>query len=408
MKFIHSADLHLDSPFEGLKQLPDEVWQRVYRSPFLALTKLVDIAIENQIDFVLLAGDLYDQDTQSVAAQLSLKDQLQRLLDHQIAVYLSYGNHDYHPAESASIGIPADVVQFGPAVTTQTLITRDQKRVAISGFSYDQRWLEDDQVPKFPERQNEDYHIGMLHGSVKQGKDSDHYAPFELSELVAKHYDYWALGHIHKPQLLAETPPIVYAGTIQGRHKNEAGPHGFDMVSDETGRLQPTFIPVSPIDWVTLTVSAESTDDDASLIDRIMSQMSQQQSDRFQLSSLIIDNVEVLSPDLLQRLLDGTWQGQLDHEQQRQVATGNAWIYEVTPKPTAPKIEYSELDERFWQAASQNVFTASNLQLTAGKLMQTPFLAAHFAASEVQEQITNRAESLLVQESRQEAAERED
>ncbi|WP_054660414.1 metallophosphoesterase family protein [Secundilactobacillus kimchicus] len=120
MKFIHSADLHLDSPFEGLKQLPDEVWQRVYRSPFLALTKLVDIAIENQVDFVLLAGDLYDQDTQSVAAQLSLKDQLQRLLDHQIAVYLSYGNHDYHPAESASIGIPADVVQFGPAVTTQT------------------------------------------------------------------------------------------------------------------------------------------------------------------------------------------------------------------------------------------------------------------------------------------------
>lgn len=407
MKFIHASDLHLDSPFEGIRQLPNMVWEQVHSSPLIALAKLVDVAIENQVDFVLLVGDLYDQDTQSISTQLLLKDHLQRLVDNNIAVYLSYGNHDYHLDGNATIGIPEDVVQFGPEVSTETLMTSDQKRVAISGFSYNQRWIEENKIPNFPERKIVDYHIGMLHGSVKHNKKNDHYAPFELRELVTKHYDYWALGHIHKSQQLVETPPIVYPGTIQGRNKNESGPHGFELVSDETGNLKPKFIPVSPINWVTETINADQTDDDSTLIDRVMSQIDKHKENYFQLILLVINNIEDLTTDLFQRLIDGTWQRQLDHEQQQNIKKINGWIYEVTPVPTTPKIEYSKLDKRFWETAREEVFTTSNIKLSAGKLMQIPFLSAHFADLDVQKGIINRAENLLVKESRLEVSEHE-
>ncbi|WP_054706843.1 metallophosphoesterase family protein [Secundilactobacillus paracollinoides] len=120
MKFIHAADLHLDSPFEGLRQLPEPVWQLIYQAPFKATQQLVDQAIDQEVAFVLLAGDLFDRETQSVAAQLFLNEQLQRLIDAQIGVYLCFGNHDYQTANQA-IDLPEGVHVFVSTVSTMTL-----------------------------------------------------------------------------------------------------------------------------------------------------------------------------------------------------------------------------------------------------------------------------------------------
>lgn len=228
VKFIHAADLHLDSPFRGLSDLPAAVKQRVYQAPFTATQRLVDRAIQERVDFVVLVGDLFDRDTQSVQAQLFLRDQLQRLVDTGIGVYLSYGNHDYL-TEQSTLSLPDGVTVFGREVTTAEFTTATQQRVAISGFSYDQRWLTTDRVAEFPDRSEVDFQIGMLHGAVRTGAQ-DQYAPFTVAELQAKRYDYWALGHIHQQQALSMTPPIIYAGAIQGRHQNETGTMAFNWL----------------------------------------------------------------------------------------------------------------------------------------------------------------------------------
>jgi len=73
VRFIHAADLHLDSPFKGIKSLPAFIWEAIYQSTFQALTRLVDLAIKEQVDFICLAGDIYDGEDRSVKAQAYLK-----------------------------------------------------------------------------------------------------------------------------------------------------------------------------------------------------------------------------------------------------------------------------------------------------------------------------------------------
>ncbi|ANZ62218.1 hypothetical protein AYR62_07250 [Secundilactobacillus paracollinoides] len=403
MKFIHAADLHLDSPFEGLRQLPEPVWQLIYQAPFKATQQLVDQAIDQEVAFVLLAGDLFDRETQSVAAQLFLNEQLQRLIDAQIGVYLCFGNHDYQTANQA-IDLPEGVHVFVSTVSTMTLTTRNQKRVAISGFSYPTRWLETDMAAQFPVRGDVDYHIGMLHGALRQS-GTNHYAPFTLDELRETHYDYWALGHIHKPEVLQEQPPIVYAGTIQGRHKNEAGEHGYTLVRSQDTRLVPSFVPVNPVDWVTLAITVTDQQSETELIDLVFEQLSRLTDETtFKLVSLTLTNVEALPGQVVAQLNNGNWFDRLSQLQEDQYEANRCWIYETHSQPAATDIHYSQLDAEFWKAAQADVFTGDELTKAAGKkLLSYPFLADHLLASTTLEDTQERAENELLQQARLEA-----
>ncbi|XKL31415.1 metallophosphoesterase [Lactiplantibacillus plantarum] len=140
MKFLHAADLHLDTPFQGLSGLTPALQERLVTAPLRALSRLVDLAVAEQVDFVLLVGDLFDQQGQSVQAQAALMTALARLNTASIPVLLSFGNHDFQ-ADLSRWHFPANVHVFGPQVTTATLTTVAQERVAISGFSYAQRWV---------------------------------------------------------------------------------------------------------------------------------------------------------------------------------------------------------------------------------------------------------------------------
>jgi len=100
--FLHAADLHLDSPFKGLSDIHDEIFDDIRMSTFHAFDRLVDAAIENEVDFVLLVGDLFDNERQSLKAQLHLRDGFERLKNERINVYISYGNHDFFIRESSS------------------------------------------------------------------------------------------------------------------------------------------------------------------------------------------------------------------------------------------------------------------------------------------------------------------
>lgn len=260
VRFIHAADLHLDSPFKGIKSLPAFIWEAIYQSTFQALTRLVDLAIKERVDFVCLAGDIYDGEDRSVKAQAYLKKEMTRLKEAHIPVYLIHGNHDYMEQQGLHLDMPSNVMIFKDTVETLYHETSQQERIALTGFSYNKRWVTEKRIADYPARRPEvDYHIGLLHG-YQEGNYSEHdrYAPFTLSELKSKQYDYWALGHIHKRQVLSQHPLIVYPGNTQGRNRTESGSKGCYLVGLENQTEKIEFYPLAPIEWKTIEVSLKN------------------------------------------------------------------------------------------------------------------------------------------------------
>lgn len=372
MKFIHAADLHLDTPFLGLKTAPADLWEQIYQSTFTAFAKIIDAALQEKVDFVCLVGDLYDRAERSIQAQLFLQKQLQRLADADIPVYLSYGNHDYVQDTTAELSLPANVHVFPSAGATFTLITHDQQKVALSGFSYAQRWVEKDMTPIYPVKAAADFHVGLLHGS-QSGVNSPHavYAPFSLTELNQKHYDYWALGHIHQHQLLQKQPPIVYAGNPQGRNPNEAGERGYYLVRQNGHQLQPEFRSVAPLQWQTCFVSVADASRLTTIINAITKALAAFKQPRSLLLKVVLTHSQQLSPALVQRIENGEL---LDYFQKQPQHQPFRWLYALALAHD-DGVAFSQLDQAYWQKSAVEVFNAKNIHTAAQPLAQANFLA---------------------------------
>lgn len=226
VRFFHTADLHLDSPFKGSYHLPHHVVQQLRESTFQAFEALVTYAVQEKPDFLLIVGDLYDGENRSLTAQYKFIQQLERLNDADIPVFMSYGNHDHLSGTWSRLPLPKNVYEFSKDVSSKTIMIRGQE-VVIHGFSYEKRHISEPKIDEYPVKNDEAIHIGTLHGSVDTDLEHAVYAPFTIQQLLKKQYDYWALGHIHKHQVLNEQPPVIYSGNIQGRHKNEQGEKGF-------------------------------------------------------------------------------------------------------------------------------------------------------------------------------------
>lgn len=246
--FIHSADLHLDSPFKGLSHIPNHIFHDVRESTFRALTSLVELAIDKNVDFVLMVGDLFDSDKQSLKAQMKLKQAFEKLKSNDIHVYASYGNHDYLNGSSHSVQYPDNVHIFEKEQVSYFTFYKDNEAAAnIYGFSYENRAVLENKSESFVRSGDAPLHIGMLHGSIRSNTEHDMYAPFNLSDLTEKPFDYWALGHIHKRRILAQDPPTVYPGNVQGRSKKELGEKGAYYVELDRGQHGLTFFPLQQI-----------------------------------------------------------------------------------------------------------------------------------------------------------------
>lgn len=228
ISFIHAADLHLDSPFRGLTTIPEYIFQEVRDSTFHAFDQLVDVAITKQVDFVLLVGDLFDNDKQSLKAQVYLRKGFQRLQQADIQVYLSYGNHDYVLGNPYRLAFPENVHVFPHETVTHLTYKKNNEELAnIYGFSYHHRAVRQNKAEEYQmTREQIPYHIATLHGAIHGNQDHDPYAPFTLQQLQTTSFDYWALGHIHTRTVLSTNPPIIYSGNTQGRHRNETGDKG--------------------------------------------------------------------------------------------------------------------------------------------------------------------------------------
>ncbi|WP_068786352.1 metallophosphoesterase family protein [Paenibacillus phocaensis] len=253
-RFLHAADLHLDTPFSGMSGVPDRLRGLLRESTFAAFDRMIRLAIEEAVDFIVISGDIYDAADSSLRAQLRLREGWDKLREHGIPVYLIRGNHDPLAGRRLRLALPGHVYEFGPRAESVTAVRRsDGEPVAVlTGSSYPTAAVHENLVLQYRREPGSPlYHIGLLHGNVDGQEGHDAYAPCSLRDLQASGYDYWALGHIHKRQILSESPWVVYPGNIQGRSLKESGPKGCYLVEvAENGEAELSFRRLDQVLWL--------------------------------------------------------------------------------------------------------------------------------------------------------------
>lgn len=247
MRFLHASDLHIDSPLRGLDRYEGAPVARLRTATRAALERLVDMAIAGRVDFVLFAGDIYDRDWQDFHTGLFFREQMVRLGRADIRVFIVQGNHDAQGVITRQLILPSNVTVFSSR-TAQTFRI-DELSVAIHGRSFPDRAVDEDLVPSYPAPVPDFFNIGMLHTSLNGRTGHDTYAPTDLATLVAKGYEYWALGHVHAREVVSEVPRVVFPGNLQGRHANETGAKGCELVTVEAGRIETEFVALDVARW---------------------------------------------------------------------------------------------------------------------------------------------------------------
>ncbi len=232
-RFLHCSDLHIDSPFKGLAFEKPELAKKLRASTSQAFQNIVDLAIREKVDSVVIAGDIYDGADKSLQAQFKFRKGLQELSDAGIPTFLAHGNHDPLDSRFATLKWPDRVTVFSGEEVECHNIQRDGKNLAtIHGVSYPTRDVKENLALRFEQHSGEGFAIGVLHTNVGSNPDHDDYAPCSIEDLVSRKMDYWALGHIHAYKILRPNDPaIVYSGNTQARHKNETGVKGCCLVT---------------------------------------------------------------------------------------------------------------------------------------------------------------------------------
>ena len=233
--FLHAADLHLDSPLRGLDRYagaPVDVLRGATRR---ALENLVQLALDERVALVLLAGDLYDGDWQDYNTGLFFTRQMSRLREAAIPVFIVAGNHDAMNRMTRALKMPDNVTVFGHSRPETRAV--DHLGVAIHGQSFGSVRVEEDLSASFPRPLPGLLNIGLLHTSAEGHEGHEPYAPCKVETLWRHGFDYWALGHVHQRQVLREQPWIVFSGNLQGRHVRETGPKGATLVTVDGGRI---------------------------------------------------------------------------------------------------------------------------------------------------------------------------
>ena len=270
LKFLHAADVHLDSPLRGLEEYAGAPVERLRLATRRAMDNVVQICLDEQVDFLLIAGDLFDTDVRDFNAALSAAAQLQKLNQAGIPVYLILGNHDSRDEMTRQVPWPGNVTLFDHR-RPQT-VRHAALPVALHGMSYAKRGVTQNLVPDYPPPVADCFNIGLLHTNAGGNPNHDNYAPCQVEELVAKGYDYWALGHVHDFQVLNLHPHVVYAGNTQGRHAREPGAKGCVLVEVADGQLiSLEFRETDVLRWYRETITLEPGDDEEALLQRTAS-----------------------------------------------------------------------------------------------------------------------------------------
>lgn len=268
MRFLHIADVHLDTSFTGRSE---DVRTRLREASRQAFRRAVDVAIREDVHAVLVAGDLFDSDRLSFQTERFLLEQAGRLGDHDITLVYATGNHDPGLGESGPRRIPwPQNVLVASDATPRRFLVADRTGEAVghvTAVGHESGQVTDDLARTLPRPAGDLPEVAVLHTQVRSSLGADAhgpYAPSDLTYLRHAGFDYWALGHVHVRQQLSEDPPIWYPGSPQGKSHSDTGERGALLV-DLSDRRAPSvaFRPLARVRWDTLEV--DRLDDVASL-----------------------------------------------------------------------------------------------------------------------------------------------
>lgn len=260
MRFIHAADIHLDSPRGGLDRESDAPVDEIQQAPRRALENLVRACLEERVDFLLIAGDLYDGDWRDFRTGLFFLDQMRKLQAADIPVFVIAGNHDAANKMTRTLSLPENVTMFPAKEATTVRI--EPLQVAVHGQSFARAAVLDNLSEKYPAKVPGWFNVGLLH-TCGTSTEHERYAPCTPDGLQRRGYDYWALGHVHKRQPLheADAPPIHFPGNLQGRHIRETGAKGCLLVTvDDRGDVSTEFRPLDVFRWEMCDVDAAAAE----------------------------------------------------------------------------------------------------------------------------------------------------
>ncbi len=267
--FIHTADIHLDSPLRGLEKYEGAPVEKIRNATREAFQHLVDLAIDKKVAFLVIAGDLYDGDWKDYNTGLFFISQMSRLQKENIKVFLIRGNHDAANLITKELKLPENVIEFSVDKPETVLI--EELHVALHGQGFASRAVSENIARDYPTKIDGYVNIGLLHTSATGREGHESYAPCSLDDLKEKGYDYWALGHIHLREVLHESNPVIlFPGNIQGRHIKETGKKGCTIVTVKDGQIhQYEHHSLDVLRWEVCSVDASSCETVQDVMDAV-------------------------------------------------------------------------------------------------------------------------------------------
>ena len=349
LRFVHAADLHLDSPFRGMRnEAPEHVAATLRRATFDAYDNIIDLCLREQVDALLVAGDIYDSADRSLRAQLKFVDGLDRLDAAGIRSFICHGNHDPLDGWEARLELPAGCIRFGPEVTGEAVFRDEPQRATVYGVSYPQRVVTENLSDRFRVTLPSGFNVGLLHANVGGNAAHDNYSPCTVNDLADTAIDYWALGHVHTRQVMREErPAVVYPGNPQGRHPGETGARGVYLVEvDDHGGVRLDFRPVDAVRWEVLEVGIGGLKDEQDLldaVDRAVGDCAESASGRAVVFRLELTGRGELHPWLRR----GDTTGEIQERLNDRYATGRPWLWcERAQVDTASPVDRQEASLR--------------------------------------------------------------
>lgn len=258
--FIHAADLHLDRGFRGIGSIRPELGSRLAGSTFESYDRIIDLCIEHEARFLVISGDVYEDQAGNLAAQNRFIAGLERLGNHGISSFIAHGNHDPLNRWYQRVSWPDSAHRFGgEQVEHREALHQGRLFAVVSGISYPEKAVFENLARRFTRCSQAPFQIGVLHCSLGKSHRHENYAPCSLEDLRRAGIDYWALGHVHQPRVINESNPvIVYPGCSQGLVIGDTGPRGCYLVKvSSAGTVDLRFIETCSFRWETIRVDID-------------------------------------------------------------------------------------------------------------------------------------------------------
>lgn len=378
MRFIHAADIHLDSPLKGLgfyEDMPVDIVRGASRAAF---ARLVDAALELEVDFMVIAGDLYDGDWKDHNTGIYFARQMGRLRNGGIPVYVLHGNHDAQSVMTSRLVLPENVHVF--KANRPTTFVLEKHNVALHGRSFPQASVTENMAAGYPAPLPGHFNIGVLHTALEGNSQHANYAPCSLQQLHASGYQYWALGHVHEYQVYPGPVPVVFPGNLQGRHIREQGPRGAVLVTCDDHAVQSIErLEVDVLRWRELRLDISYCEDLKAVLANIRAGLedvlAEQTADKPCVLRLVLEGESGLHGELV---------GQQPQLRADVVATmaaladGRMWLeklrLQVRPPHRAPAtVEHDELARLLADAVADSGFQDEILQGLQGLRDRAPY-----------------------------------